>query len=176
MTISIRLAKKRDLKEYTNLHQRTYQEAYANEKIGLTKECFSKELLSSPNMQKYLKSNLILTSKQKTWLAFSRSKMIGSITCIDKGEECELRGFYVVPEYQGQGMGKQLFAKVLNFAKGKDIILDIYAHSVKTINIYKKWGFKIDRKKKTFYRHWPEWPKKLKAKCIYMRLNGFQGK
>lgn len=170
--IYIRLAEKNDLVKYTNLLQKTYQDAYANGKLGLTKDCFSKKVFSSPDTQKYLKSNLVLTDKLKTWLAFVGSKMVGSITCIDKGKEYEMRGFYVAPKYQGKGIGTQLYNCALNLTKrNKDIVLDIYAHSFKTISMYKNWGFKIDRKKGTFYRHWPEWPKRLKAKCLYMRLD-----
>ena len=98
--IFIRLAKKNDLAEYTDLLQRTYQNAYVNRKLGLAKDCFSKEVFSSLNTQDYLKLNLILTNKQKTWLAFSGSKMVGSITCVDRDREYELRGFYVASKYQ----------------------------------------------------------------------------
>lgn len=80
----------------------------------------------------------------------------------------ELRGFYVAPKYQGRGIGKQLWLLAINFAKGKDIVLDLYAHNYRTINMYKKWEFFVDKKKGVFYRHWPEG---LKAKCIYMRLS-----
>ncbi|MCH8741778.1 GNAT family N-acetyltransferase [Patescibacteria group bacterium] len=153
------------------MHQKTFQDAYTNKKIGLTKKHFSKKVFSSLRIQDYLRSNLTLTKKQKTWVVFLKSEMIGSITRTDKGKEYELRGFYVLPKYQGRGIGKQLWKHALNFAKRKDITLDIYAHQLKTINMYKKWGFKIDRKKKAFYRHWAEWPKRLKAKCIYMRLS-----
>ena len=170
MEVSIRPAKKSDIKEYTKLLQKTYQIAYANEKIGLTKSCFSKKIFSTADTQKYLKSSLITNSKQKAWLAFIGPKLVGAITITDKGKDYELRGFYVAYKYQGRGIGKQLWNRALNFGKGKDIVCDLYAHNKKTIKLYKRWGFIIDKKKGTFYRHWPEWPDGLKAKCIYMRL------
>ena len=170
MKISIRLAKTSDLKEYTKLLQKTYQASYTNEKLGLTRACFSRKVFSTSDTQKYLKSCLIISNKQKTWLAFVGSRLVGSITITDKGKEYELRGFYVSPKYQGRGIGKQLWTNARDFAKSKDIVCDIYAHNHKTIKLYKKWGFIVDKKKGTFYRHWPEWPEGLKAKCIYMRL------
>lgn len=173
MEITIRLSKKSDIKKYTDLLQKTYEISYTNKKIGLKKECFSKKIFSTLDTQKYLKSNLSVNKKQKTWLAFIRKKLIGSITIIDKGKECELKGFYVSNEYQRKGIGKILFKKSISFAKGKDVVLDIYAHNRKTIVLYKKWGFIIDKKKGTFYRHWPEWPEGLKAKCLYMRLSDY---
>ena len=175
MKIKIRPAKKSDLPEYTKLLQQTYQEAYVNEKIGLTRECFSEETFNTPDTQKYLASNLLVNDKQKCWLAFIDSELTGSISIIEREKDYELRGFYVTVLYQGKGIGRQLWNLALNFAKNKDITLDIYAHSIKTIEIYKKWGFEIDAKKGEFSRHWPEWPEGLQAKCIYMRYKTTDG-
>lgn len=171
MDVSIRLAKNSDLKDYTDLLQRTYQAAYTDEKIGLTKDCFSKEIFNSSGSQDYFKSSLLVNNQQKTWLGFFNSKLIASLTIFNKDDECELRGFYVAPKYQGQGIGKQLWELALNFSDGRDIVLDLYSHNQKTIKIYKKWGFKIDKQKGIFYRHWPEWPKGLEVECLYMRLH-----
>lgn len=172
MEIEIKLPSESSLKEYTHLLQNIYENTYTAQKLGLTKECFSKEVFNTPNTQKYLKSNLQITSKQKTLLAYDKNTLIGSITIEHIGNECELRGFYVAIKYQNKGIGKKLFKRIRAYAGNKDIILDIYAHNKKTINIYKKWGFEIDKKKGVLYRHWPEWPEKLKAKSIYMRLKG----
>ncbi len=169
MKISIRLAQKSNLPQYTKLLQKTYQDAYTNEAIGLAKECFSQEVFNSPDTQKYLKSNLRVNKKQKCWLAFLGSQLVGSISIIERKKDYELRGFYVAPKYQGKGIGKKLWKLALGFIKDKDVTLDIYAHNIKTIEIYKKWGFEIDTKRGEFYRHWPEWPKGVKAKCVYMR-------
>ena len=169
--LKIRLAESSDLKTYTDLLQKTYQEAYTDESIGLTTDCFSKEIFATERVQAYFRSNLVQNAKQKTWLAFLEKNLVGSITIFDQGNECELRGFYVSSIHQGKGIGKQLFERVLKFTKGKDIVLDTYAHVGKTIEMYKRWGFRIDKKKGTFWRHWSEWPKGLKAKCIYMRFS-----
>ncbi|MFC1711600.1 GNAT family N-acetyltransferase [Patescibacteria group bacterium] len=174
MSLRIKLGKLKDLKAYTDLLQRTYQHAYTNNSLGLSKNCFSKKIFNSFDTQKYLKSHLINNSHQKTWLGFTKLKMVGAVTCINKNKkEAELTGFYVMPEYQGQGIGSILYKKVLKFTQDKDLVLDIYTHNKKTISIYKYWGWKIDKSKGKngyFYRHWPEWPKNLKAKCVYMKL------
>jgi len=66
---------------------------------------------------------------------------------LDRGKEFKLRGFYVSPKHQGKGMGKRLWALALDFAKRKDVVLDIYAHNRRTIGTYKIWRFVIDIKK-----------------------------
>jgi [ribosomal protein S18]-alanine N-acetyltransferase len=169
MDLVIKKSDQKYLKEYTDLLQKTYEKFYVNEGLGLTKDCFSKEVFSSNDTQAYLKSNIQNNNQQKCWFAFSKTKLIGTITIKDKGEEFEITGFYVDSKYQGLGIGKKLWNKALEFTKNKDIVLDIYTHNTKAINIYKKWGFKVDKKKGTFFRHWPEWPEGLKAECLYMR-------
>jgi len=170
MKVKVRLARISDLKNYTNLLQRTYEAAYTQESLGLTKNCFSKKVFNTKNTQDYLKSKLQITDQQKTWLAFVQDEMIGSITISDNKDTCELSGLYIAPEYQGKGIGKRLYSLALEFSGTKNITLDIYQHNKNTISIYKKWGFEIDKNRGSFSRHWPEWPKGLEAKCIYMIL------
>ena len=90
MNIEIRRAQSEDLPKYTELLQKTYEDAYVDESIGLTKACFSKEIFNSPDTQKYLASNLLTNNEQKCWLAFDGSKLIGSISIIKREEDYEL--------------------------------------------------------------------------------------
>jgi hypothetical protein len=82
MNITIRYSTPKDLEKYTDLLQQTYEYAYSDESIGLTKDCFSKSIFNTQNTQDYLKSYLINNDSQKTWLAFNEQRLIGSITCI----------------------------------------------------------------------------------------------
>jgi ribosomal protein S18 acetylase RimI-like enzyme len=168
--ISIKRSQKNDLAQYTELLQKTYQNSYINPEIRLTKDCFSEEIFASSRIQALLKKNLLNNKQQKTWLALLNLKIVGSITILNKNNEYELKGFYVASEYQGKGIGKMLWQKAYQFTKEKDIVLDIFAHNKKTIDMYKKWGFDIDSSKGKFFSHWPEWPKDVVAECIYMRL------
>jgi len=169
MTIFIRQARPTDLSAYTTMIQQTDQKTYTNDSLGLTKECFSEEVFSSEDTQTYLKSKLAIADNKQTWVAVTKNIVLGSVTIEDKGDSYELSGFYVLPKYQGMGMGKQLWAKALEFANDKDITLDIYSHNTKTIDIYKNWGFEVDAERGTFSRHWPEWPEGVKAESLYMR-------
>lgn len=172
--MKVRNATTKDLKQYTDLLQQTYEIAYTNEAIGLTSDLFSKEIFASKESQDYLKSHLEETDTQKTWLTFNSNKLIGSITCIiNNNTEAELTGFYVLPRYQGQGLGKKMYELALEFAGNRDMLLDVYCHNTTTIEMYKKWGWSRDTSrgdKGYFYRHWSEWPEGIKAKCVYMCL------
>lgn len=171
MKVSIRLARESDLKAYSDLLERTYREVYPDESIGLKEEHFSKEIFSTKRNKDYLEGNIKLSDKRKTWLSFLDSKMVGSITITDLGKEYELTGFYVLTKYHGKGVGRMLWDKALSFAKGKDIVLDVFAHNTRTIDIYKGFGFDVDVEKGEFYRHWPEWPEDVSVRSIYMRFS-----
>lgn len=172
--MKIRIASIEDIEQYTDLLQRTYQDAYTNEEIGLTADCFSKEIFYNEDTQRYLKSHLVDTDSQKTWLAFDAEILVGSVTCIIRNNnEAEITGLYVHPNFQRNGIGKKLYNVALAFSGSRDLVLDIYTHNVKTIEIYKRWGWKLDESRGDrgyFERHWPEWPEGLQAKCMYMRL------
>jgi ribosomal protein S18 acetylase RimI-like enzyme len=174
MNLKTRLAKLSDLKEYTNLLQITYEIAYSNPEIGLTKECFSKEIFNTIDTQNYLKTKLVNSKNQKTWLIFSNSKLVGSATCkIINEDKAEFSGYYVHPDFQGLGIGKKLYQKVLVFSGNRDLLLGIYVHNQKTIDIYKKWGWQIDFSRGNsgyITGHWPEWPDDVFAKSVYMIL------
>ena len=170
MDVTIRPASENDLEQYSSLLQKTYQETYPDDELGLTKDLYSERVFSSERIQSYLKANLLVNDKQKAWLAFINHKLVGSITIKDTGKEFELVGLYVSRAYQSRGVGKMLMEKALDFAKSKDIVLDLYINNIKAIDFYKKWGFKIDFDKGTFFRHWPEWPQNVKAEHQYMRL------
>lgn len=169
MDISIRPADVVDLKAYTSMMQQTYANAYVNDSIGLTKDCFSVEVFNSPDTQAYLRSKLINSNVQQSWLAVNDGQIVGGIVIEDQGSSCELTGFYVLPHFQGQGIGRKLWQKALQFAKNKDITLDIYTHNKSAIELYKRWGFIEDASRPHFYRHWPEWPQAVQAECMYMR-------
>lgn len=175
MNCKIRLATPSDLQNYTDLLQQTYEFSYTNPKIGLTKDLFSKEIFNTVNNQNIFRSRLVISSTNKTWLIFSDQKLVGSITCSIKNEqEAEMIGFYVHPQYQKNGIGKKLYNLLLKFAKNRDLLLDTHIHNKKTIDVYTKWGWKIDTNRGNngyFICRWPpEQSDGLNIKCIYLRL------
>ena len=174
MPLKIRLATLTDLKPYTDLLQQTYESAYTNPEIGLTKKCFSSQVFNTLDTQKYLATKLINSSDQKTWLVFDNKKLIASATCkIINENKAEFSGFYVLPSYQHQGIGKKLYQKVLAFSQNRDLLLGIYTHNTKTIEIYQKWGWQIDTSRGEngyITGHWPEWPDGVTAKSVYLIL------
>lgn len=174
VNIIIREAKSDDFKQYADLLQRTYQLTYADEEIGLKREFFDEKYWDTKQAVDYLTNHLVNSETRRSWLAFDNNKLIGSIYCELVGENVAwLAGFYVDPDYQGLGIGRKIYKLVLEFVKNRELQLEVYAHATKTIEMYKKWGWKIDKDKgKNGYYdlHWEKWPEGLSARCMYMKL------
>ena len=174
MTVRIRPSMSGDLAAYTVMMQATYESAYVDESIGLTKACFSPEVFASDDTRDYLQSKLVNNDTQKSWMAVDEGAIIGAVTIEAHGSECKLSGFYVLPDYQGRGVGTMLWQKAVEFADGRAITLDIYTHNKKTIQLYEHWGFREDTTQPRLYYHWPEWPEGLRAEAMCMRREGSQ--
>ncbi|MDO9629197.1 MAG: ribosomal protein S18-alanine N-acetyltransferase [Acholeplasmataceae bacterium] len=71
---------------------------------------------------------------------------------IDK--ESEMMNFCVHPEYQGQGIGKEILEYAIQYLKDlrvKTILLEVRKSNKKGIAIYEKFGFKQSHVRKNYY-------------------------
>lgn len=85
-------------------------------------------------------------------LYIEKDKIIGTIALKKHDKNiAELKRFYVVNEYRGQGVGKQLHSEILKYArvfKYKKIILDTTPNMLKAIGFYARAGYrKIGRRR-----------------------------
>jgi ribosomal protein S18 acetylase RimI-like enzyme len=54
----------------------------------------------------------------------------------------KLRTIYVLPEFQGKGIGKMLWEEAKKFSDStKDTIVEVATYNINTIEFYKKLGF-----------------------------------
>ena len=57
-------------------------------------------------------------------------------------------GICISDNYQGKGIGKELMEYLIDFAKKKNkkgIVLTVYKDNERALNLYKKYGFEIER-------------------------------
>lgn len=132
------------------------------------RETYGKEALEFDNhidkkRERYIKSILkSFENKDSHFLvAEDDEKIIGYIigkTALNeykiKNKAGHIQSFYVMKKYRGTGVGKELYNSLIKWFKEKKcdhLDLDVYATNKKSVNIYKKWGFKpitIQMKKK----------------------------
>lgn len=66
--------------------------------------------------------------------------------------EYEIHTIGVDPDYQGQGIGRQLLARLLEFAGAGDIFLEVRTDNVAAIALYESEGFSRVGVRKRYYR------------------------
>lgn len=144
---------------YREFTRRSYIAAYARPELGLSEDLFSEEVFDSARIIKYFRDICESRDDNKTWLAVDDDNELSGVIAAHRHEDfCELKGFYVKEEMQGQGIGRALYERVLQFAGGTAMQLDVVNFMAKTISMYERWGFAVDTSREAFEYPWEEWP------------------
>lgn len=86
----------------------------------------------------------------KIFLAYENNKPIGYIIYfID--QKIEIRGFGVLSEYQGRGIGTTLIQFVLGKFPKNTIYLVTHPENAQALHVYQKLGFTITGRKENYY-------------------------
>lgn len=79
------------------------------------------------------------------YIAESKGNIIGSVgVCNIYNNRCQLRKMYLLKDYRGQGCGRMLLEKAINFAiisEYKKMELEVSRKHKSAIHLYKKMGF-----------------------------------
>ena len=120
---------------YREFTRQNYLSAYCDPKKGITADLFSEEVFDSARIIKYFRDVCENRDDNKTWLAIDEHQQLLGVIGAHKYEDfCELKAFYVKPELQGQGIGRALYEKVLQYAGGMAMQLDVVNFMDKTIH------------------------------------------
>ena len=105
--------------------------------IDLSFQHFEEELQELKTMYADPGGGIILCKKGNDYVACAGIRKINNKTA-------ELKRMFVQPTYQGQGIGKILLEKAIEFARSANyycIRLDTLNHMLPAINLYKQYGF-----------------------------------
>lgn len=84
---------------------------------------------------------------ERGWLAEQEGRRLGSIFCMrDDAQTARLRLFLVVPEARSQGLGKQLLASCMGFARGAGyagMVLKTYQSHDAAGALYRAFGWQL---------------------------------
>jgi len=145
MEIIIRNAEPNDVRAIREVYYRTWLATYPNEAHGILmsdiedryKNSFTP---SSISRGEYAISHL--APNERVLVALLDGVIVGT-SKLKRGEERnEMHTIYILPEYQGQGVGKMLFAEALAwFDKNKDTQIDTAVYNFPAIKFYEGLGF-----------------------------------
>lgn len=151
-SVSIERAVPEDAETICDIRDRAWIGAYPNAELGITAD--DVELMAKghdgvfvPRRVAYLKKQLAKDNGAglTTFIAKVAGKTVGYIEPRTDGENLQwVSAIYVLPGYQGRGIGGKLLGHVLDlFGRDQDIFLEVVSYNQNAIGFYKKFGFEM---------------------------------
>ncbi len=146
--IQIQKAVPKDAAGIEEVFYKTWLATYPNEEFGITVDDIEhrwkdRKKVDGSKIKNAPDSELLLVAKDG-------NKIIGVCRVANRPDKNETQAIYVIPEYQGQGIGSALWEKALKFFNPqKDIMVNVVTYNTKAIEFYKKLGFEETGKKFT---------------------------
>ncbi len=123
---------------------KTWLATYPNEQFGITLDDLEhrhKDKLTDEYIKGREKVIEEMTSDELFLVAKDNAEIIG-VGYFTKKEKNQLQAMYILPEYQGKGIGKQLWKEAKEFFKpGQDVYVEVVEYNMNAINFYKSLGF-----------------------------------
>lgn len=141
--IKFELAKIEDILGIAEVQKSTWLATYVNEEYNITTEDILARNFTSPErIEKWQKKFVENEITRKIFIAKEIDKVI-AFCVTEKGiDQNELKAIYVLPNYQGQGIGKKLIQQALDWlSDDKDITMGVVKYNNQAINFYQKFGF-----------------------------------
>ncbi len=77
-----------------------------------------------------------------TWVAKDDDKIVGFCAAAKEENNGRIQAIYLLPTYQGKGLGRKLMEAALNWLnKDQDIYINVATYNDKAIKFYEKFGF-----------------------------------
>lgn len=134
-----------DARGTIEVQYKAWLSTYPNEKLGITVDDIEyryKDAFSSERLKKREKIITDPEQNEKYIVAKDGDKVVGMCYAVIHEDKNQLQAIYLLPEYQGKGIGTMLWNAILPFFdKAKDIYVEVADYNEKAINFYKKLGF-----------------------------------
>lgn len=145
MNIAIDKPKIEDVRDIQDVFFKTWLDTYPNIEVGVTEgdiEEKFKDRHSENAIQKRI-ADIENNLDDKIFLvAKDNNKVVGLCKASKTDEFNQLDAIYILPEYQGRGMGKMFWGKCIEFFdKNKDVIVRVAEYNKQAIEFYEKLGF-----------------------------------
>lgn len=137
--IEILEATLKDAEEIIKVQQVVWLDTYPNKEIGITYKDVE-EQTKQFNTERLIKK--LSDPGRHYWIAKTEGNIIGILT-VSKGEEINtLQALYILPEFQGKGVGSKLIKNGLEWlGTKKNVVLGVASYNKNAIEFYKKFGF-----------------------------------
>ncbi len=146
MKITVSDARVKDVEGLQEVFYRTWLATYPNKEHGITVDDIEerfKDRHSGERLNDRRAAIATLDENNKYLVAKDDDTVVGLCRLTKHEMENRVTALYVLPEYQGKGVGTALWSEALNFFdRSKDIVVNVATYNQKAINFYTKLGFK----------------------------------
>ncbi len=152
MNIKIRISVPDDVYGIREVQRITWLDTYPNSKEGIMVEDieakFKLDKTPEGKMQLEEKKERYKDKNTCTWVIEDGYKIIGFCMATKKEDFNRVGAIYVLPDYQGKGLGRLLIETALDWlGNDKKIFINVASYNDKATNFYKKFGF-VESKRK----------------------------
>lgn len=134
-----------DARGVAEVYYKTWLATYPNERTGVTTEDVEdrfKDAFTEESLAKRAERISQLKENEPLFLAKDGDRIIGLCGVIRHPDKNQLKTIYVLPEYQGRGIGTLLWEEAKKyFDVSKDTIVQVATFNANAIAFYKKLGF-----------------------------------
>lgn len=127
------------------VQRHTWIATYPNAEYGITKadiEAWFYETPEKAPIRREQRRQSVATAPFHAWIAMDGETVVGFCMVKQEQQENLVQALYVLPEYQGQGVGKRLLQAALQwFGAGKEIVLNVASYNEKAMAFYRAFGF-----------------------------------
>ena len=145
MEIKITDATPDDVLGIQKVFHKTWVATYPNEEHRITLEDIEhrfNDAYAEERLSKRREEILTMGSNAKMLVAKDGQEVVGLCRMNKNEEKNQIHAIYVLPEYQGKGIGTMFWKEALNFFDAKkDIVVEVATYNKKAISFYSKLGF-----------------------------------
>jgi ribosomal protein S18 acetylase RimI-like enzyme len=155
--ITIRKAKENDAIDIQQIFYNSFLKTYPNQALGILKEDIEemyKDSFSDKKITEFKNKIKNVPESVKIFVACDGNKLCGLIMIVINEKFNQLQSIYLLPDYQGKGIGVLLWNTAKQyFDKNKKIIVQVATYNKSAIKFYEKLGFTDTDKRFTEERH-----------------------
>jgi GNAT superfamily N-acetyltransferase len=149
--IKILRAKPTDAKAIEEVYYKTWLATYPDNKYGVTIDDIKHIYRNRNNTEELMKKQKIMAATRKEFKRFvakSGDKIVGLCNITVDSDKNQLNAIYILPKYQGKGIGKMFWNKIHKLFNLKNkTIVHVAEYNTNAIEFYKKLGFKVTKKR-----------------------------
>ena len=142
----IRKIKPEDVLALHNVYFLTWLDTYPNKEFNITVEdiVYKYEQRLKPEKIAESKEKILQTKENELKLLLEyKGEVVALCNVVKYQKYNQLQAIYILPKYQGLGMGSSLWQEAEKFLdSNKKTIVHVASYNNKAINFYKKLGFK----------------------------------